>query len=77
MASNEEHFNAGVRVASGVPVDLVSLLFDPQTSGGLLIAAAEEFADQVGAALIAAGAPAWRIGSARDRIDRVLVDVEA
>jgi selenide,water dikinase len=77
MASNEEHFAAGVRIAEGVPVDLVSLLFDPQTSGGLMIAAAGEFAGQVNAALIAAGAPAWRIGSARSRLDRVLVDVEA
>jgi hypothetical protein len=30
----------------------------------------------VGAALIAAGVPAWRIGTARDRTDRVLMDVE-
>jgi selenide,water dikinase len=77
MASNEEHFGTGVRITAGVPVDLVSLLFDPQTSGGLLIAAAGEFADQVSAALIAAGAPAWRIGSARAMVDRVLVEVEA
>jgi len=77
MASNEEHFAAGVRIAEGLPVDLVSLLFDPQTSGGLMIAAAGEYADQVSAVLIEAGAPAWRIGSARSRLDRVLVDVEA
>ena len=77
MASNEEHFGTGVRITAGVPGDLVSLLFDPQTSGGLLIAAAGEFADQVSAALIAAGAPAWRIGSARAPVDRVLVEVEA
>jgi selenide, water dikinase len=77
MASNEEHFAAGVRIAAGVPVDLVSLLFDPQTSGGLMIAAAGEFADQVGAALIAAGVPVWRIGRTRAQVDRVLVEVEA
>jgi selenide,water dikinase len=77
MTSNEEYFGTGVRIAAGVPVDLVSLLFDPQTSGGLLIAAAGEFADQVSGALIAAGAPAWRIGSARTTVDRMLVEVEA
>jgi selenide,water dikinase len=77
MASNEEHFATGVRIAAGVHIDLVSLLFDPQTSGGLMIAAAEEFADQVSAALIAAGAPAWRIGRAGAKVDRVLVEVEA
>jgi len=77
MMSNEEHFAPKMRISAGVPADLVPLLFDPQTSGGLLIAVAEEFAEQVSAALIAAGAPAWRIGSARARIDRVLVEVES
>ena len=77
MTSNEEHFAPGMRVAAGVPADLVSLLFDPQTSGGLLIAAAEEFAERVSAALVATGAPTWRIGTARAQIDRVLVEVEA
>jgi selenide,water dikinase len=77
MASNEEHFGTGVRIAVGVPLDLVSLLFDPQTSGGLLIAAAGEWADQVSAALIASGATVWRIGRARARVEGVLVEVEA
>jgi selenide, water dikinase len=77
MASNEEHFGPGVRIAVGVPLDLVSVLFDPQTSGGLLIAAAGECADQVSAALIAAGTPAWRIGEARARVEGVLLEVEA
>jgi selenide,water dikinase len=77
MASNEEHFGTGVRVTGGIPSDLVSLLFDPQTSGGLLIAAAEECADQVYAALIASGTAAWRIGTARPRVEGVLVEIEA
>ena len=77
MASNEEHFGTGVRISTGAPVDLVSLLFDPQTSGGLLIAAAGEFEDQVGAAFMAAGVAAWRIGSVRAPVGRVLVEVEA
>jgi selenide,water dikinase len=77
MASNEEHFGTGVRVAAGIPSDVVSLLFDPQTSGGLLIAAAEECADQVSAALITAGTRVWRIGTARPRVEGLLVDIEA
>ena len=77
MATNEEHFGTRVRVTAGIPSDLVSLLFDPQTSGGLLIAAAEECADQVSAALIAAGTAVWRIGTARARIEGVLVEIEA
>ena len=77
MASNEEHFGPGVRIALGVPLDLVLLLFDPQTSGGLLIAAAEDRADEVSEALTAAEAPVWRIGKARARVEGVLVEVEA
>jgi selenide,water dikinase len=77
MASNEDHFGTGVRVTAGIPSDLVSLLFDPQTSGGLLIAAAEECADQVSAALIASGTAVCRIGTARARIEGVLVEIEA
>ena len=38
MATNREHFGAGVEMAGGVADDLQDLLFDPQTSGGLLIA---------------------------------------
>jgi selenide,water dikinase len=77
MVSNEEHFGTGVRIAGGVPLDLVALLFDPQTSGGLLIAAARESADQVSAALIDAGTSAWRIGRAQARVNGVLVEIEA
>ena len=77
MATNEEHFGTRVRVTAGIPSDLVSLLFDPQTSGGLLIAAAEESADQVRAALIAAGTAVCRIGTARARVEGVLVEIEA
>src|SRR6185295_3433786 len=35
MGSNEEHFARSVQADSGVAEDLVSLLYDPQTSGGL------------------------------------------
>ena len=37
--TNRDHFGGGVAVAAGVESDLVDLLFDPQTSGGLLLAA--------------------------------------
>ena len=43
--------------------DREAILYDPQTSGGLLIAASERASDQVAAALAAAGVPASRIGS--------------
>ena len=42
-------------LATGLSEEQIQLLFDPQTSGGLLIAAAPEAADAVRAALVTAG----------------------
>jgi selenide,water dikinase len=67
MSSNQEHFSGTIRIEPGVPEDLMSLLYDPQTSGGLLIAAAGDLAHTVAAALDAADVRAWRIGEARPR----------
>jgi len=64
MASNEDHFGAGVRLDGSVSLDLLAVLYDPQTSGGLLVAVAEPAAARVASALEAAGAPAARIGAA-------------
>jgi selenide,water dikinase len=62
--TNREHFAAGVNVAPGVEEDLIDLLYDPQTSGGLLIAVAESHAAPLAAALEAGGALASWIGRA-------------
>jgi selenide,water dikinase len=51
-----------VEVAADVPADLVEIAFDPQTSGGLLVAVSGGDADRTLAALAAAGVPAARIG---------------
>ena len=67
LASNLEHFERGVDVAAGVDPDLVWLLYDPQTSGGLLVFAAAEHADVVDRALASAGVAAVRIGEAAAR----------
>jgi selenide,water dikinase len=64
MGSNLEHFGASTQIDPAVPDDLVPVLFDPQTSGGLLIAASEEFAERLAADLEAAGVPAAQIGRA-------------
>ena len=58
MASNQDHFADGVTVEPGVDADRETLLYDPQTSGGLLIAASAEAATEVEAALRAAGVAA-------------------
>jgi selenide,water dikinase len=65
LASNEQHFGSAIRVAAAVAADVATLLYDPQTSGGLLVAVARTAADRVGVALGSAGAGAWRIGEAR------------
>jgi selenide,water dikinase len=63
LESNEEHFGKGVQAEPGIDPNRMALLFDPQTSGGLLVAVGSESADEVGAALTAAGVAAVRIGS--------------
>jgi selenide,water dikinase len=77
MGSNREHFSAGVRVSPGVDADLESLLYDPQTSGGLLIAAAPDAADTVEVRLRQAGVRAVRIGQAEAAVAGASVLVRA
>jgi len=67
--SNEEHFSDGISVDPAVAPDIVAVLYDPQTSGGLLIATAADAADAAARALSEAGVPAARIGTA-ERADR-------
>lgn len=52
-----------VRLAEGLETAHAMLLFDPQTSGGLLLALPENAADELVERFGAAGEPVWRIGS--------------
>ena len=61
MATNRSHFETHV-AAAGVPADLLDLLYDPQTSGGLLMAVAATSAGAVQQRLREAGVPASAIG---------------
>ena len=63
MATNQEHFSAGVSMTPGVDADRELLLYDPQTSGGLLVAVAAGAAALTAAALEASGVDASRIGT--------------
>jgi len=72
LRSNLDYFEARVRIAEGLDPSLVLLLFDPQTSGGLLIAAAAEHAAAVDKALTRAGVVAVRIGEALPEGDRLI-----
>ena len=60
--TNAEHFGAELRFDAPLDPDLVKVLHDPQTSGGLLFAIPPEYADAVESALAAAPAGAHRIG---------------
>jgi selenide, water dikinase len=73
LASNLAHFEAGVAVADEVPEDLRWLLYDPQTSGGLLFAVAGEHAATVDRALMRAGVAAVEIGRVRPREAQAIV----
>jgi selenide,water dikinase len=60
--TNLAHFGAGVRLARDIDTDLVQLLYDPQTSGGLLFVVSQAAAGLAEAALREAGVAAHRIG---------------
>jgi selenide,water dikinase len=75
MTSNEEHYARGVSVAQGVDEDLLSLLYDPQTSGGLLISAGADWSDHLVSAMEKAGVRASSIGRARSQNGGVRVRI--
>jgi selenide, water dikinase len=60
--TNREYFAGAVSVAPGVNPDVVDLLYDPQTSGGLLAAVSPAHAASVLAVLAAASISAAQIG---------------
>ena len=67
LASNLEHFERGVSAAAGTDESQFWLMYDPQTSGGLLIAVAPEHAGDLDRALMRAGVAAVIIGTAAPR----------
>jgi selenide,water dikinase len=73
MASNMEHFENNVDMGRAVPSDLQELLYDPQTSGGLLVAVDQLQADLALQLLDRAGVTAARIGTVGPRGDRAIV----
>ena len=64
---NRQYYGYGPQahldVQSGVPTALLDLLFDPETSGGLLIVVAANRAAPLESAFQSAGEDLWRIGS--------------
>jgi selenide, water dikinase len=62
LKANREFAECVVEYESGISEEVKTILFDPQTAGGLLISVAGEHASALRAALTDAGAPAVEIG---------------
>lgn len=67
--SNKQAYEHGVRFADGIPQERQMLLFDAQTSGGLLIAVPADRFDAFAAAMDARRSPWWTVGSVHERED--------
>jgi selenide,water dikinase len=77
LASNREYFGEMTEIGSSVSVELLDLLFDPQTSGGLLVAVARDAVERMVVAFDAAGVSAARIGEVRSLVGGARVVVRA
>jgi selenide,water dikinase len=67
LNNNRDFAECVVEYGDDVPEDLRSLLFDPQTAGGLLISVALEDSARLTQSLNAAGVPAVQIGEVVSR----------
>jgi selenide,water dikinase len=67
--TNREHFGSRLGLPPGIDAQLVQVLHDPQTSGGLLVAVTPQRVDAAAAALRGASVQVARIGRAVARSD--------
>jgi selenide,water dikinase len=72
-AANMQAYEAGVQFAEGISSEEKMLLFDAQTSGGLLIAVPEGQLDAFGAEMDRRDAPWWHVGTVVERGDVAIV----
>jgi selenide,water dikinase len=73
MERNREYFSQWVNFNADIHETQQGLLFDPQTSGGLLLAAPAEAAEDLCSDLISAGEDAFIIGDAQEGTGNILV----
>jgi selenide, water dikinase len=73
LKNNREFASCAVAVRAGVPPEVETLLYDPQTSGGLLISVAASAAAQLEAALNTSSVPASIIGRVLERGENPIV----
>jgi selenide, water dikinase len=62
LKANREFAECIVRFEGAIPEDLKTMLFDPQTAGGLLISVAPDFAQELSESLKTAGVSASQVG---------------
>jgi selenide,water dikinase len=75
MSNNRTHYAQWVTFAPDISEEIQSLLFNPETSGGLLIAVAPDRAEQLEADLAAGGDVPQRIGRVVDGVGgRIVVN---
>ncbi len=74
MGRNRDYFAQWVNVADDLPDYARGLLYDPQTSGGLLMAVGDERAEALLADLRAAGEPAFALGDVSDGCGRLHIE---
>jgi selenide,water dikinase len=67
LKNNRDFAECVVGYEAGIPDELKTILFDPQTAGGLLIAVAAEHSPDLIGKLRAAGVPAVEIGEVLER----------
>ena len=61
---NQEYADGRIVISADVPPELRQVLYDPQTSGGLLFAIAPDRAAQTERLFAEANLPVWRVGTA-------------
>jgi selenide,water dikinase len=72
LKNNRDFAECLVEYDEKVPEDVRTLLFDPQTAGGLLISIAKDDASQLAAALTNAGVSVAQIGEVRERAKPII-----
>jgi selenide,water dikinase len=75
LKNNIEFASCAVSLAPGVPAEMATLLYDPQTSGGLLISIDAAHAAALGSSLRLAEIPAPIIGRVLDRGEHAILIV--
>ena len=72
LKRNQEFIGGCVEFAPGVPEDIRNLLFDPQTSGGLLLSVASKDATRLLESLSASGVEAQQIGEVIEKTHHLI-----